>query len=112
MNSKSYIVILDDTVDLNCDLTGSKPTTRVIVNTNKEFKQFKNFHKVDATDIALKIIGKPIANVVLLGAFAKVTKLFTLTQIEKAVRIELGKYPKEVLDKNIAAAKKAYNSVK
>ncbi|MBW3003703.1 2-oxoacid:acceptor oxidoreductase family protein [Candidatus Woesearchaeota archaeon] len=107
-----YIIILDDTVDLRCDLTGSKPTTKVLINTAKGFKEYKNMHKVDATEIALRLIGKPVANVVLLGAFAKITKLFTLKQIDKAVRIELGKYPAAVLDKNVRGANEAYKKVK
>ncbi|MBW3015119.1 2-oxoacid:acceptor oxidoreductase family protein [Candidatus Woesearchaeota archaeon] len=107
-----YIIILDDTVDLRCDLTGSKANTKVIINTSKEFKEYKNFNKVNATDIALKILGKPIANVILLGAFTKVSKLFTLKQIEQAVKIELAKYPQEILEKNIKGAKQAHELVK
>lgn len=106
-----YIIILDDTVDLSCDLTGSKPTTRVLINTNKEFKDYK-MYKVDATSIVLKHTGKPIANVALLGAFAKISKLFTLKQVEEAVKIEIGKYSKDIIDKNVKAAKEAFESVK
>jgi len=106
-----HIIILDDSVDLNCDLTGSKPTTKVLINTDKEFKEIKAV-KIDATKIALDIIGKPISNVALLGAFAKISNLFTMKQIEEAVTIELSKYPKDVIMKNIEAAKKVYDLVK
>lgn len=107
-----HIIILDDTVDLNCDLTGAKPNTNILINTAKDFPGVKNLHKVDATEIALRNTGAQIANVVILGAFAKITQLFTLKQIEQAIRIELGKYPQELLDKNFKAAEEAYKKVK
>ncbi|MEA3430658.1 MAG: 2-oxoacid:acceptor oxidoreductase family protein [Nanoarchaeota archaeon] len=106
-----YIILLDDALDLKSDLAGMKSNTQVLINTNKEFKKFK-MHKVDATNISLKCTGKAIANVAMLGAFAKISKLFTVSQIEKAVRIELAKYPKEIIDKNVKAAKEAFDNVK
>jgi Pyruvate/2-oxoacid:ferredoxin oxidoreductase gamma subunit len=58
----------------------------------------------------MEIIGKPFANTVLLGAFAKVTGEVSLDSIIKAVS---GKFEgkKEILEKNIAAVKKGYESV-
>ena len=34
-----FILILDESLDLACNLTGSKPTTKTIINSKKKYKQ-------------------------------------------------------------------------
>ena len=63
-----------------------------------------------AEEIAMEIIGKPFANTVLVGAFAKVTGQIKLESVLKAVEGRFKSKPK-ILEKNLAAVKKGYESV-
>ncbi|MBS3112971.1 2-oxoacid:acceptor oxidoreductase family protein [Candidatus Woesearchaeota archaeon] len=107
-----YIVILDDTLDIPCNITGAKPTTQIIINSAKKFPNLKNVHVVDATSIVMKETGKNITNVAMLGALAKISKIFSIKNIENAVKVELGKYNPDMLAKNMKAAKEIYNQTK
>jgi pyruvate ferredoxin oxidoreductase gamma subunit len=102
-----YIVILDDTLDIACNVTGAKPDTQIIINSTKKFPKLKNVHVIDATSIALEETGRNITNIAMLGALSKISKLFTLKDIKKAIEVELGHH-KEILDKNLKAAKRVY----
>jgi len=70
---------------------------------------------VDAVKIALDVIGRPIANTAMLGAFVRATeeKIVKLDSLVEAVRKVLGaRLPEEVVEKNIQAVKRAYEEVK
>lgn len=104
-----YIIILDESIDHEMMLKGIKKSTKVIANTKQPLKKECS---VDATNIAMKIVGRPVPNIATLGAFIKVSNIFSLKDLKKAVDIELhGKKP-EILKKNILAAKKCYEEVK
>ncbi len=60
---------------------------------------------IDATDIALKILGRPIVNTVMLGAFAKVSGLVELGSIFKALE---DSFTGKELELNRELAQKAY----
>jgi len=64
---------------------------------------------VDATTIALEVLGRPITNTAILGAFVKITGALKLESIEKAIK----KYfPGRLGDMNIAAVRRSYEEVK
>ena len=63
---------------------------------------------VDATSIALEVIGRPITNTAILGAFAKVTGIVTLESLEKAINEQ---WSGRVADMNVRAVRKAYDMV-
>jgi len=71
-------------------LEGIKPTGCLIVNSKKTPQElgikgkFK-IYTVDANKLSIAVIGKPIANTAILGAFAKVTGLVTLDSLKKAI---------------------------
>ncbi|MHA1616095.1 MAG: 2-oxoacid:acceptor oxidoreductase family protein [Candidatus Njordarchaeales archaeon] len=70
---------------------------------------------VNAVKIALDIIGRPIANTAMLGAFVKATeeKIIKLNSLIEAVKKVLGaRLPEEIVERNIQAIKKAYEEVK
>ena len=62
---------------------------------------------VDATKIALDVIGRPITNTAILGAFAKATGLVKLESLAEAVKGEL---PARLIPTNVEAMKKAYEA--
>ena len=64
---------------------------------------------VPATEIALKHLGRPLPNAVLLGGFAALSGLITLDAVDHAIR---AKFSGQVADANVAAAAEAYAFVK
>lgn len=110
------VVIIQDptligTVDV---LKGAKPGTHVIVNTSQDKADLdlkieaRYLHTVDATKIALDTFGQNIVNTVILGAFARATKLITLEGLKKAVEEKFADKGKELIAKNIKAVTTAY----
>ena len=100
-----YIIILDESVSQETCLKGKSEKTKVVVNGI-------GFCNVNASDIAMKHIGKNVPNIALLGAFAKVSGLFTLKELKEAVKIELGKKGGEIIKKNMMAAKECFEKVR
>jgi pyruvate ferredoxin oxidoreductase gamma subunit len=94
---------------------GINKNTIVIINAPKNQKlnlkiaSQKIFFSA-ATEIALEIIGKNIVNTVILGAFAKYTKLVSLASLEKAITEKFQEKGTEIVKKNILAIRRAYNS--
>ena len=89
-----YLLVLDPLMPEQMDITqGLKNRGVVIWNTHKTPKEAKFvFNKnlrtigvVDATVIAVEVIGRPIPNTVMLGAFAKTTGLLEMDSIFKAI---------------------------
>lgn len=104
------IVILDDSISREKTLAGKKASTKVFVNSQEKGGK-KNFFYANATDIALQETGKSIANTAILGAVAKKIPEISFENLEKAVRIELAKYPAKVIEGNVKAAKKVFEMV-
>ncbi len=89
------VVVLDpsllDTVDVT---TGLKDGGIVIINTEKSKEEVLEKLKkkpaklalVDATTIALEVLGLPITNTAILGAVAKATGVVTLEHVQKAIQ--------------------------
>jgi len=101
---------LIDTVDL---FSGSTADTIVIINSSadnwpKLTKKFKHLYFTPATEIALKIFGKNIVNTVILGAFAKHTKLVSLASLKKAITEKFADKGEAIINKNIQAMTEDY----
>ncbi len=106
-----YVIVQDATLIAAVDVTaGLKPGGIVIVNSEKSAddvgidKQI-DVRTIDATGIALEIIGRPIVNTTLLGAFAGATGEISMESIKKSV---LARFPGKVGELNVQAAEKAY----
>ncbi len=106
-----YIIVLDDSIKRKKTLAGRKKETIGLINSGGKKKE-KGIIKVDATDISLKETGKAIANVPMLGAFVKVSGKIPFKSLEKAIRIELEKYPEKIKEKNVNAARKGFEAAK
>ena len=86
------VVVLDQTL-LDCvDVSEGVPDDgTIIVNTHLQPKQIREklkmkgrkIYTLNATQIALDTIGRPIPNTVMLGALIKLTNLFDLEILEK-----------------------------
>src|SRR5690606_14688072 len=76
-----YVIVLDDTLLEAVDvLSGLKEDGKVIINAKDDVNLTKDVetYTIDATGIALEILGVPIVNTVMLGAFAGATDLVSL----------------------------------
>ncbi len=111
------VIIQDPTLLHSIDVfSGLNPEGYILINSTRscqdlgiaEFaKRFPPHHvcNVGATDLAMKHIGRPIPNAALLGGFAAITNLIAFDSVAKAIR---AKFPGQIGDANIAAAREAY----
>lgn len=107
-----YVVVLDKTLLEAVDvLSGLKEEGKIIINSNNEVdlgKDVESFN-IDATGIALDILGVPIVNTVMLGALARITGIVSIDSIEKVTKET---FPGRIGEKNAKATKIAYEKVK
>ncbi|MFB0543447.1 MAG: 2-oxoacid:acceptor oxidoreductase family protein [Candidatus Bathyarchaeia archaeon] len=113
-----YLFILDPRVIEVVDVTkGLREDGVVVANSNREPEEVANslgvkFSKigvVDSTGIGIEVLGRPIPNTPLLGAFVKTTNLFHLESMEKAIR---KRFHEKVADLNVKAAEMGYERVR
>jgi pyruvate ferredoxin oxidoreductase gamma subunit len=106
-----YVIVQDPSLIPAVDVAaGMKDDGLIIINSEKKPGDIKlhtraTVKTLDATALALEVIGLPIVNTALLGAFAGATKAIRLESVNKAIR---ERFPGKVGDKNVAAVKKAY----
>jgi len=111
--SPDYLIIQDATL-LNDKsfFSNVKPGTIVLINSAQANKLIfpKNIkvRSLDAKALALEILGRPIINTILLGAFAGMTGLIELAAVEKAIR---GRFKGELAEKNIEAARRGFEVI-
>lgn len=112
----NVLIIQDATLLDTIDVTkGCDKKTVVIINTAKTQAELKinlpknNLRTIDATKIALEIIGKNIVNTVILGSFAKATGFITLEALKKAIAEKFAGHD-ELIAKNIEAVESAYQN--
>ena len=107
-----YVIVQDATLISAVDVTaGLKPEGVVIVNSEKSAGDVGldggiDVRTIDATGIALEIIGRPIVNTTLLGAFAGATAEISFESIKKSV---LARFPGKMGEANVQAAEKAHS---
>ncbi len=111
------LIVQDPTLLHQVDVfQGLQPGGYVLINSRKTFDQLglaevaarfrhERLITVPATDIALKHLGRPLPNAVLLGGFAALSGLVTLEAVAHAIGT---KFRGKVADGNVAAAAEAY----
>lgn len=105
-----YILVLDESLLSVVDITkGLKKSGVIIINSEKKPSLKFKTYTINANKIALGVLGRPIVNTAMLGAFAKATKLISLKSIEEAIK---ERFPPELAKKNITAIKQAYEEAK
>ena len=114
------LIVQDPTLLHQVDVfQGLQPDGYVLINSKRSFHELglaeieKRFRverltTVPATEIALKHLGRPLPNAVLLGGFAALSGLITLGAVAHAIR---DKFSGKVAEANIAAAAEAYEFV-
>lgn len=114
-----YVVVLDETlIDTEDVLEGLKKKGIVIINTQRKPEEVKlsrpvKCATVDATGVALEVLGRPITNTAILGALTKATGEVSIESIEKAITEKFGgRLGKVAGEKNAKAARVAYERTK
>ena len=103
----NYSIFLDDTLFNEKSFHELKQNGIILLNTKKTFEDPRVI-TLDGDGIAARILGLPITNTILLGAFAAVSREITLEDINKAIRQTM---PKRLHEKNIAAVMAAFEEV-
>jgi len=105
-----YVVVMDETLINPTMLKGIKDETVFIINSKNSdrYDILKNFKvvAVDATGIALDILGRPITNTAMYGALVAVSGLVSLESALESIRHEM---KASLIDKNIEIVNRAYN---
>ncbi len=104
------VIVLDSTLNFGVMTSGLKENGILVVNSHKDgeffrkkFKIKQKTYTIDATHIALKIMGKPITNSAMVGAFAKIKKI-NISILRKAIKEEIEK----MTEQNIKTAEECY----
>lgn len=109
-----YIIIQDASLLAGIDVfAGAKVGTVALINTKKSVSDFKvpqgvRLKTIDASGLALEVIGRPIVNTILLGAFAGLIGSIKMSAVAKAIK---ERFSGELADKNIIAAKKGFEVI-
>jgi 2-oxoacid:acceptor oxidoreductase gamma subunit (pyruvate/2-ketoisovalerate family) len=134
---KAYTRISDEPIRLHCavynpslaavmdpTLLATVPVTKglgekgiLIINSPKEPKKLEEELKmtagtvwtVDATEMAMRILGRPITNTAMLGAVVRATEVVKMESIETAVK---ERFQGPLAEKNIGVIKEAYKEAK
>ena len=111
VRTPDYLIIQDEfLIETVPVLDGLKPDGLIVINSEKlpedlNIKTTATIVTIPATEIALEIIGRPIPNAVMIGAFCSVTGLVSLTAVQEAI---MGKFPGKVGENNVAALERAH----
>jgi pyruvate ferredoxin oxidoreductase gamma subunit len=90
-------------------LDGIKPDGLILVNADQasedlNIKTTASVETIPATEIALEIIGRPIPNAIMIGAFCSLTGLVSVDAVQEAI---MAKFPGRVGENNVAALERA-----
>ena len=115
------LIVQDPTLLHQVDVfQGLQPEGYVLINSRRSFHELglaeiESRYRADrlitvpATEIALKHLGRPLPNAVLLGGFAALSGLVSLDAVAHAIR---DKFSGKVAAGNVAAATEAFEFVK
>ncbi len=110
-----FVVVQDPTLMETVDvLAGLKAEGTVLINTEQKPEEMKLDTKAKlvsfpATQIALEELGRPIMNTAILGAFAGLSGLISFEAIERSIG---HRFPGELGERNVKAARRAYELMK
>lgn len=107
ITKSNYSIFLDDTLFNAKSFHELKQNGKILLNTKKTIDDPRVI-TLDGDSLAARILGLPITNTILLGAFAAISDEISLEEIYEAIRLTM---PQRLYEKNIAAVKAAYEEV-
>jgi pyruvate ferredoxin oxidoreductase gamma subunit len=114
VRSPDYLIVQDEYLLHSVPvLDGLKPNGLVLVNTQKGpeelmLKTTATIETIPATEIAIEIIGRPIPNAIMVGAFCSITGVVSLEAVQKSI---MEKFPGAVGENNVAALERAHEFI-
>ncbi|KXA95114.1 pyruvate ferredoxin oxidoreductase [candidate division MSBL1 archaeon SCGC-AAA259E19] len=114
VDTPDYVIVQDPSlIGLVDVLKGLHEEGRILMNSTAspedvDLETDNEIITVDATNIALEHLGRPIMNTALMGAFSGATGLIKKESIIKVVK---RKFPGEIGDKNVGAINDAFERV-
>ena len=119
----SIVVVLDPTLITVANVTSGVPDDGIyLINTPKTAAEMRTklgldgtkakVYTLDATQISLDTIGRPIPNTPMMGALVAATGLIELEQLIEDTRVKLSaKLRPDIVDKNVEAIRRAHQEV-
>ncbi len=121
IDKPDVVVVLDETLLDTVDVCEGLPDDGiVIINTGKDSETIrgkisyggKQLYLIDASDIALAELGRPIPNTTMLGALIKVSAMISLEVLLEDINIKFSKkFKKQIVEGNLRAIKRAHEEV-
>jgi len=103
-----YALVIDSTLMKSEDVFEEiKDGGTVIINSEKEYEENNNvkIFSIPASNIALEIIGRPLGNTAMLGAFAALSSQIGIDSLKSSI---MERFKGEVGEKNAVCAQKGY----
>lgn len=110
-----YVIVVDATLMRGYNVfDGLKPDGIAVINEKEDVevpdtKDKQKVYSVPATKIAQEVIGRPLGNTTLLGAFAAATGEFDLKGLNEAID---KRFPEKLAEVNKKAAERGFNYIK
>lgn len=112
VSDPDYVVVLSPSLAAVLNLEGGMSDRgKLIVNSKQDLGFKHEAIYIDATHIALRVLKIPVANTVMLGAFAAATGLVSVDSLEKGAKFILSSFSDEKLNLNIRAIRAGYEKV-
>lgn len=110
------VVVLDPTLMGPAVVEGLKPETKIVVNTEQSPEEIRSImgvpegkiYVLDATSLAIKILGRPITNTAMLGAVVKVTGM---VEIDSMLHVVGERFSGRIGELNKTLIKTTYEEV-
>lgn len=115
VNAPDYVIVQDASIINEVNVVdGLKPGGLLLVNTEKSLDHLQRpadiqVVTISADNLANRILGRPIINTALLGAFAGLTGELSLNAVVSAVE---SKFPGALGEKNAQVVRESYQQVK
>lgn len=115
-----YVMLVIDPTVLSQELEVLKTVGLMIINTPKSEREIRKQFRlkkacvvktINASKIAFNTIGKPFANVPMIGAFTGLTKLISMKSLNSAIAEIWSDKGEKIIRGNQATAKKAYDEL-
>jgi pyruvate ferredoxin oxidoreductase gamma subunit len=119
IRNPDYLIVLDSSLLKYGDVVnGLDKGDIVFINSAKGGNEVSGYLSIypdikvmafDAASLAMSIVGRPIINTAILGAFAFGTGLFTMKDVKRAIEEKLAEKGADIVAKNIELAQKSYD---
>ena len=104
-----YVVVMDETLITPTIVNGVKDSAVFVINSNNpdKYEILKKYRvvAVDATGIAMELLGRPITNTAMYGALVAVSGLVSLEAAVESIRHEM---KPALVEKNIAIVNRTF----